>query len=494
MDAGVFQTVGAGAHYLAKGSPWQNAGAINVPQTVLADIAARTTYPPVILSNRVFSTPQTFSLQAPRNTGRPDLGYHYDPLDYLTDELTVTKTSLAISNGVAIACYNRPGITLQNGASLTSVGAPQQPNWFVRYQSVQEQPVSLGGKTNGLGQNIAAAGATGSLPSASFGFSHFATPAAGGTHFNATGASAFGNLTLRNCELWEGTNVFSGAQGSSTTLLINNLFYRTTLFASNAAPHSVLVLSNNLLSQSVVTLIQPLSSGTSGGSQSSLIQSGVSLVQPLNPVTTQAATVGTNASSVQSGPWFFFDNAVDNSVLATNSLINNGFNAFLNCPFALSGPGNIILTKDLAYQSGPLGGFYQPVDSPLINAGSTTADLAGFFHFTTQASELKETNSVLDIGYHYVAVDVNGNPEVSNDNGIPDYLADANGDGLVDDGEQPWLAPPVITLQPTNQILYPGSNLVFSAAVTGVELSLQWYCNSAPLPGATNLTLPLNDL
>ena len=51
------------------------------------------------------------------------------------------------------------------------------------------------------------------------------------------------------------------------------------------------------------------------------------------------------------------------------------------------------------------------------------------------------TNNVIEgantvsIGYHYVAVDGNGNPLDSNGNGIPDYLEDANGNGVFDTGD-----------------------------------------------------------
>ena len=42
---------------------------------------------------------------------------------------------------------------------------------------------------------------------------------------------------------------------------------------------------------------------------------------------------------------------------------------------------------------------------------------------------------MVDIGYHYVATDAYGNPLDSNGNGIPDYLEDANGDGMFDAGD-----------------------------------------------------------
>jgi len=452
-DAGIFQTVGAGTHYLAAGSPFQNAGTTNINPAILAGIAARTTYPPALLTNTVLSAPELLTPQAPRNTGLPDLGYHYAPLDYLADGVVVNNTTLSLTNGVAIASFNRPGITLQNGASLVSVGTPLQPNWFVRYQSVQEQSVSLGGTTNQSGQNIATVWSVANPPSGWFSFSDFSAPASGGIQFNDAGASAYGSLTLQNSELWGGTNIFSGADTASTALIKNNLFYRTTMFASNASPLVSLALSNNLLAQSTITLIQP-----------------------------------------PAGSWSFYNNDVDNSLLTTNSLINSDYNAYINCPFALAGPNNVILTTNLTYQSGPLGNYYQPAGSPLINAGSTTADLSGFYHFTTQTNQIKETNFVLDIGYHYVALDANSNPLDNNADGIPDYAEDADGNGLVDNGEQPWMALPAITTQPVNEVLYPGTNIIFSATVTGVAVTLQWYDNANPLPGATNATLYLNNV
>ena len=61
--------------------------------------------------------------------------------------------------------------------------------------------------------------------------------------------------------------------------------------------------------------------------------------------------------------------------------------------------------------------------------------ILGLYHFTTQTNQVKETNSIVDIGYHYVAVNAYGQPVDSNGDGIPDYLEDANGDGLFDVGD-----------------------------------------------------------
>jgi len=55
-----------------------------------------------------------------------------------------------------------------------------------------------------------------------------------------------------------------------------------------------------------------------------------------------------------------------------------------------------------------------------------------------------EGTAQVAIGYHYIAVGANGLPLNTNGDGIPDYLSDANGDGVYDPGVDPsnWLIGP----------------------------------------------------
>jgi hypothetical protein len=87
---------------------------------------------------------------------------------------------------------------------------------------------------------------------------------------------------------------------------------------------------------------------------------------------------------------------------------------------------------------GPLGNFYQPTNSPLINAGSQNAADAGLFHFTITTNQVKETNSQVDIGFHYVATTANGIPLDTDGDGSPDYAEDLNGNGSLNSGETSW--------------------------------------------------------
>ena len=69
-----FQSVGAGNFYLTDASGWRGVGATSgVPAAVLAALAKRTTYPPLVTANAVLTMSQTLWPQAARNTGPPDL-------------------------------------------------------------------------------------------------------------------------------------------------------------------------------------------------------------------------------------------------------------------------------------------------------------------------------------------------------------------------------------------------------------------------------------
>src|SRR5206468_10659684 len=45
------------------------------------------------------------------------------------------------------------------------------------------------------------------------------------------------------------------------------------------------------------------------------------------------------------------------------------------------------------------------------------------------------TNSLVDIGLHYLALGTNGLPADTDGDGLPDYFEDANGDGIYDAGD-----------------------------------------------------------
>ena len=140
------------------------------------------------------------------------------------------------------------------------------------------------------------------------------------------------------------------------------------------------------------------------------------------------------------------DCAFDGTTIATSdywgsdpSLSDYDYNAYTNTsdPFSIGGSHDK-MGVSFNWQSSWFGDYYLPSDSVLIDAGDVTADQMGLYHFTTQTNQTPEYNFQVDMGYHYVATDQYGIPLDYNYDGIPDYIEDANGNGLVDSGEIGW--------------------------------------------------------
>jgi hypothetical protein len=338
----------------------------------------------------------------------PSLGYHYDPIDYIVDNYAITNATLTVTNGTAIASYNEPGIELQKGSSIVSFGSPLYPNWFVRYSSVQEEAVLLGGTNAAGGLTVGVVGVNG-LPTGQYLFSKFACPAGCGDLFNvqSTGNS-YSNLLLQDCELWSGGVNFGGNTNTVTTLR-NNLFDRTAFSAFAPVP-VYLYLTNNLFFGTTIFFYNEAGATNN---------------------------------------WQAYNNAFDSCGIDNSQgmyglpfgQVPNGYNAYLNCTNTFSSgylaelsPTNasdFVTNATMAYQTGPLGSFYQPTNSHLINIGSTNANLVGMYHFTVTTNEAIEATNTVSIGYHYVATDTNGNPLDTYWLGIPDYLADSGGNGAL---------------------------------------------------------------
>jgi hypothetical protein len=390
-----FAGVGAGNFYLTNGCQFTHAGTPAIDPILLVALRQKTTHAPVIYTPTTISTNLTLSAQVQRDTNiSPDLGYHYDPVDYIVDSLTITNAVLTVTNGAVIANYNRCGIQLQDGSSIVSLGSPLVPNRFVRYQSVQEQSSVLGGTnlSSALSVNPVHSGTNG--PTAAFQFTQFTCPAGGGGHLYDSGATNYSNLLAQNCEFWGGQNYLAGSTNTTITLK-NNLFFRSSINAASTNLASKLYFTNNMVFGGSVTI--------------------------------------SNAS------WNAFYNDFDSCTI-TNSTLVSGYNAYLNCSGRLqpTNVNDVVQAGTLSYKSGSLGNFYQPAGSPLVDKGDVYAGQVGLYHFTTQTNQIKEGSSQVDIGYHYVAVGTNGCPIDTNGDGISDYLEDANGNGSVDNGEYNW--------------------------------------------------------
>ena len=431
-DTGVFQSVGAGNFYLAPGT-YQGQGSGYVDGILFADLCHKTTYPPIILSNLPpVSTNVVFGPQAVRdNSGDLDLGYHYDPIDYIVDNYRVTNATLTLTNGAAVACYTDPvGIYLFDGSALLSVGSVTSPNWFTTYQMVQEQAITIG--VGGTSQYLVPYhfGSTG--PNGLFQFTKFS---GGGTALYDSDPYAFNNLLVEECEFWTGGAFLCGSTNPAATTVINNSLFARCVPDIEVAASANLAFSNNLVWCAADVSFKNLSGGNC----------------------------------------YAYNNVFDTCNLLLghgSSLTANGYNAYLNMTttnrLVPAGTYDIVTNISLAYQTGPLGYFYQPTNSLLIDKGSANANLLGLYQYTTQSNQVKEADSIVDIGYHYVATDANGNPLDSNNDGMPDYLEDANGNGVVNTGEYSWTALFAINItSPTNNASLAGPlNLTVTAVPT----------------------------
>jgi hypothetical protein len=277
---------------------------------------------------------------------------------------------------------------------LTFQGTATQPCWFVGYDAVQE-----GGNTPNWPSGISF------LFDSSFNtlnarFTKFSALAADNHIGNGSDAGGSGVANIGNCEFYNAQMNLGQAVFSFT----NCLFSRVNVNVNDSYQDGC-VLENCLFWKGKLSL---------------------SRVWP-----------------AQSG-WIIADSAFDGPVFQINDPFSGDtnytyldYNAFLTNADWTGGSHDVVVTN-FNWQSSWLGNFYLPTNSPLIDRGNTNANLLGLYHFTTQTNQVKETNSVVDIGYHYVAVDANGKPLDTNADGVPDYIEDPNGNGVVDAGETPW--------------------------------------------------------
>ena len=224
----------------------------------------------------------------------------------------------------------------------------------------------------------------------------------------------YGTFIFSDCQL-RGTSIYisqGNSSGAITLALTNNLMergYFAPYFSSSRTTNGSLTLSlrNNLFWRSNLDLHYDYLSGYQ------------------NPV------------------WNIKDNVLDNCTVNETGFsyqyyIGNSYNGYINTGvLAFSGGGDKSVST-FNYATGALGPWYQS-STNMINFGSRTADLAGLYQYTTQASQVKETNSVVDLGWHLVAIDPStGLPYDADLDGIYDYLEDTNGNGTFDAGETDW--------------------------------------------------------
>ncbi len=331
-------------YYLANSSSYRGAGTTNINPILLAELRNKTTRPPKDLSSyRTVRTNLTLSPLVPRDTNAtPDVGYHYDPLDYSVWTTIVTSNTLTIQPGTALGMdiYDSfAGTVLEttNSGKIICQGTATQPIAFVTRSMVDEQVYEWPG---------------GTLVNANcnFGFTKFFTAQ------DDDPLQIYATNILQNCELYGGDYLYL-----VSPQIFNSLFDDVSNVVWFPSINNSVMRNNTFVNCESVTL---------------------------------ASSPGTVVASAN----LFDTTGTFNSTGAGH--LTGGDNAFYNCSDGLSLSTDTTYSGEPGYQDGPLGNYYLPPGSPLIDAGDTTAAVVGLNSFTTQTNQTPDTGTV-DIGYHY---------------------------------------------------------------------------------------------
>ena len=427
-NANPFQSVGGAGYYLADGSSFRAAGTTNVNPGLLIDLAQKTTYPPVVYDVTDISYLGTLGPDAPRDANAsvgslPDLGYHYPPLDYvfggcdLNSNLNFTAGTAVgwfLDFGVSSSLFHQPySLSLDDGAGLSFNGNASQPCIFTRYAMVQE-----GKDTNWLSAGYMGAimfnGANSSpVPQLSATFTKWTEDSDWNNFFRD--AWAYGSAAFLNCEFYNGT--LSGFDLSPLTFT-NCLFFRDTVAFWGDRIEETLT-NENCTYYNGFLVVHRYTSSTPA------------IWQIQNSSFDGTAFSWNDDYNGNTNYTFLNFNAYNTSNLSWTNISPSGTNEVV-------GPNDQMVTN-FDWQSGLLGNFYLPPDSPIVDKGSTTANLLGLYWFTTQTNQTIESNNIVDIGYHYPATDANGNPIDTYVPGTPNYISEPWGTetmvvGIGDDG------------------------------------------------------------
>ncbi|MBI1840362.1 MAG: hypothetical protein HYR88_05860, partial [Verrucomicrobia bacterium] len=81
-SSGVYESAGAGSHYLPKNSPYRNTATATINSQLASELKKLTTSAPRVLSpGYLLNSAITYNQTAQRDTDTPDYGAHYFPID-----------------------------------------------------------------------------------------------------------------------------------------------------------------------------------------------------------------------------------------------------------------------------------------------------------------------------------------------------------------------------------------------------------------------------
>jgi hypothetical protein len=458
--ASPYQPTVAGDFYLATTNNYTSIGSSSVQSNLLTDLQAKTTEAPTVYLTNTWSL-GNYVLQPVvlRDTNLLAIGYHYEPIDYMISSLYLTNSSVLITNGAVIGFGDGAGIIPQGGSQLISQGAPNDRDYFVHYALVQEQPTNWGPYNVNSAQAISPYHPDANTPpTIALRLSTIVSPnGATNVIYQPGGSYSAGSWRLQDCEIFgAGGGLIISPPTGDTVTLDNNLFKYCNAQVEGAGQA---VTWNNLFTSAYSNSVY------------------------------DAYFVNTGSDL-----WTNTDNAFDNVTVDLTGIYSN--NAYLNQTVVNSTKQPSDITANLAWQAGPFGNYYQATNSPLIYKGSRTAGLAGLYHYTVTTNtvtglEVPDGTNIVSIGYHYVATGTNGLPLDSNGDGIPDYLEDPTGAGI--------LGPQIILVNPINGSDYiEPANIPLQSTVSdwsSIITNVEFYTSATGITGITkapyNYTWPV---
>jgi hypothetical protein len=330
-------------------------------------------------------------------------------LDWCWSGLNLTNATLTLTNGVAVGLYGASGTTLREGAKFISEGTPVNLNRLARYEAVQEQSYLWGAAPLVVFGNSASS----SYPEVRLTFTDVSVMGNSVSRRNLlSGSSAFSPLAISHSQV---RGLYQHLDDSTVSTYqslnwTNNVFERCTLELQHwgyYAPFS-LAFYNNLFVKGTNFFYTPSSSYSLYWTVKDCLFDSDSLTHSGQArITNSNNGYRTNLSTLQGGT----SNKVNLVITYQAGLATNWYGVRGTYYYPTSGGANSLTN--------------------LFNAGSRNATNAGLFHFTT-------TTNQVDIGYHLVAADANGNPLDYDGDGSPDYFEDRNGNGNGADDPTSW--------------------------------------------------------
>jgi len=465
-DTGVFQVAGSGSHYLAASSSYRGIGTTVIDPALLADMRAKTTYPPVIYSNAVISADTNFFACAPRQSPSLDLGFGYDPLDYAFGG-TTANANITFRAGAVAGWFRTSsgwqsaghGLTLGDLQILTFAGEPDLPVYWARCNLVQEGCNGLWGYGYGPGSITGRAYPDfANAPVVNARFAKFPMLHYEGNVFRDD--SGYLIVRANDCGFRAGSSGGYASAFAFTNCLFER-FYFGTDWHTTASDQCDVAFVNCTFNGGTVDLRRTHSEcgicglstcfGLDCGNSCCLApcycsECGHTCCDCEGPCDCQACSYNHSAqcdcgtASPAMVRWIIKDCAFDRTAFnfsdyanGDSSVTDFSNNAFITGQTVTTPQGSDnVVVQDFNWQAGSFGKYYLPTDSPLINEGYTAAGILGMAQYTSQVNNSAEGTSMVDIGRLYIAANAGGQPLDIDGDGIPNYIEDANGNNSAD--------------------------------------------------------------